>query len=247
MFRTTSLVATAKRFYALRRLQVKANVYHWRLDKDFWPEGPAYGGDLFLGSCYAQTNRIYFGLNPGMVKDMQEYPFATKLLNPGTGPLYEEEEEDPPQYWRNFRRFFGSPPLLQWMDKTTHAFLIPWRTPTVAALRKARWYERALEYAGDLVRTMIDDHQARIVVVAGKQCLEFLASKWFLDFDWQAHVVEAHGHGTYQWRKVRYGELAIYQLPHFSRANSESRLAPCRAWFVREVIEGGEVGGRGDA
>ncbi len=51
--------------------------------------------------------------------------------------------------------------------------------------------------------------------------------------------VDGHGHGTYQWRKVLHGEMTIYQLPHFSRANSESRLAPCRAWFVREVLGGG--------
>lgn len=221
---------------ALQRLQEKARFYHQALVDEFGPEALAAGGNLFLGWRYAQTDRIYFGLNPGTARGRREHPFVTDLLAREETPLHQEGDF---AYWRNFRRFFTSPPLRQWMEDTTHAFLVPWRTSSVAALRKAPWYERALEYAGELVRTMIGDHRARIIVVAGKQCLALLASKWVLDFDWQASVVDSHGHGTYQWRKVLHGEMTIYQLPHFSRANSESRLAPCRAWFVREVLGGG--------
>ncbi|MEW6046606.1 MAG: hypothetical protein AB1609_09005 [Bacillota bacterium] len=72
-------------------------------------------------------------------------------------------------------------------------------------------------------------------MVAGKHTLALLASPHFLDFDWQANCTYSQGRGIYQWRKVLYNGLAIYQLPHFSRANSESRLAPCRTWFLTEV------------
>ncbi|WP_324718128.1 hypothetical protein U7230_07665 [Carboxydochorda subterranea] len=218
---------------APQRLQEKARSYHQALVAEFGPEALAAGGNLFLGWRYAQTDRIYLGLNPGTADVGDDLPFETDLGAREETPLYEESRLP---YWRNFRRFFDAPRLREWMDDTTHAFLIPWRAYSTTALRNTPWYEKALEYSGDLVRTMIHDHHARIVVVAGKHCLALLASKWFLDFDWQASSVYSHGSGTYQWRKVLHGDMAIYQLPHFSRANSEGRLDLCRAWFVNEVL-----------
>lgn len=82
---------------ALQCLQEKAKSYHHALVAEFGPEALAAGGNLFLGSRYAETDRINFGLNPGTAGVGDNLPFETDLLVREETPLY--KESDLP-YWR---------------------------------------------------------------------------------------------------------------------------------------------------
>jgi len=122
--------------------------------------------------------------------------------------------------------------------------LIPWRTNNIYAFKeKSPLTQRIYEYSGCIVRRMLEHHQAKILIVSGVSTLKCLASRQFLDFDLELSVqrTESLNLGTnYQCKKVKpnrnYESLTIFQVPHFSRSNSRSKLPQCSAWLWNEIL-----------
>lgn len=196
------------------------------------------GGDLFLGKFYAKSPRIFLGLNPG---GSELNDFCTKLWDDN---FWNTPELCKP-YWPNCRKFLDAAPgLRDWMDEATVSFCVPWRTKGDVELRKLNKMtgEKVASFSGQLIRAMIDDHRAiwpnnNIVAIAvGKASLEWLAREDFLNFDWKAKTVHGNGGtGIYQWRKVTHGDLAIYQVPHFSWAHSLTLRKQCAEWLAADL------------
>ena len=147
-------------------------------------------------------------------------------------------------FWKNSRAFFNSQSLLKsWVDDATSAFLIPWRTDNIAALEKDPELKQKIhEYSGRIVRKILEHHRARILILSGVSTLKCLASDQFLSFDWRKSVEQSFNRGpNYQCRKVNFvynhEHLTIFQIPHFSRANSQGLLTQCSSWLLDEILK----------
>lgn len=205
------------------------------------------GGCLFLGRFYAQSDRIYFGLNPGIegLDLANPLPFVVQLeTGEGLNPPFCNHEDGNRifAYWRNWRTFLAQhPDLEKWFnDRVTSAFLVPWRTRDAAELASLNRATsgKLLDYSGELVRKMIEHHRARLLVVAGRVSLSLLNE--LLDKPWRPEELERHEGpgGIYQWRKlsVKAGEnVTVLQVPHFSRANSPVRLRTLAHWLRQQL------------
>lgn len=200
------------------------------------------GGALFLGRYYGASAKIYFGLNPGTfgVDPARERVFEIRLRQDDNGPFdFEGPIEFP--YWRNMRKFLNDyPNLKSWFnDRVTHAFLVPWRTRDANVLNGLNPRSREVIHrsSAELAAKIIEDHKARIVIVAGKKTLYLLNEFLNLGLSYQdmARNTEGAG-GVYQWKSHMTGRgFTVLQIPHFSRANSRHRMEPLASWLNRKL------------
>ncbi len=226
---------------ALKEIQQMALGFHHALREELHDACPEWGGCLFLGKYYAESDRIYFGLNPGTGGLEGPQQFSVELETNRNPPFWASDEDNREfSYWRNWGKFLRAhPDLDKWFnDRVTSAMLIPWRTPDGPTLDKlAKSTEgRVYEYSKQLVMKMLDHHQARLVLVAGKVTLERLNE--FLGTPWDAsHMSKARqGPGrTYQWRRTAFERVTVLQVPHFSRAVSLDRLGEFAEWLRQEL------------
>jgi hypothetical protein len=197
------------------------------------------GGDLFLGNHYCESSRIFLGLNPGGGEPWQ---FKTCLREKGN--FWDDPNREYP-YWKNCRVFVNSASgLHEWLTAATVAHCSPWRTRDGRELYKLNTQTsgRLFQYCGELLRRLIKDHRDTspdlkvVLVVAGRASLHLLSSQAFLDINWHDHLkFDNDARGTYRWAKVEWDDIVLYQVPHFSRANSTERLIECAEWLVREL------------
>ena len=231
---------------ALEEIQTLAKSYDQKLREEFGDEAFPTGGTLFLGKHYATSDKIFLGLNPGshLAEDRKKFELELREEN---GPWGQPSSKF--RYWQNCTFFFGSRHrLASWIEDATSTFLIPWASCSLSELRKrGKVAERIEEYSGVLVRKMIEHHQAKTLIVVGVNTLRILASLSFLDFRLDDHTVD-HFPGTdyvprgyYQWRKVVYQELNIYQVPHFSRANNRKAIIHCASWLEEDILSRSHV------
>ena len=94
------------------------------------------------------------------------------------------------------------------------------------------------EYAREIVRTLIEHHQAELLLLAGKSALRLMASLRLLGGPVEQSAIQGPG-GSYQWSKCRASidgrRMTILQIPHFSRANSPSKMSPLIPWLRTEL------------
>lgn len=220
-----------------RELQQNAHEYNKRLTNRF--EGRfAQGGDLFLGKHYAFSNRILLGINPG---GNYEARFRTELLKENFWDMPNREEP----YWRNCRHFVnGAPGLYEWISLATMSFCCPWRTPNSGRLHRlnSQTGGKLFQFSGSLVRKLVEDHQRACralsvnIVAVSRACLYLLASPDFFNFNIRLYERYHNGaKGTFQWAKYEGDGFIVYQVPHFSRANSPARLAECAQWLANDL------------
>jgi len=199
------------------------------------------GGCLFLGNHYADRPRMFFGLNPGKLADVSETGEGEASGDSFCVDLIEESWDSLKySYWKNFCLFLDSAQgLREWMEDATATYCLPWRTKDGNELRKLdrQTGGKLSELGGKLFRQMIAHHRDNsgsvVLIVAGVESLQWIKSKPFLGFDVTEHTVESSTRrGTYQWRKIALDNITIYQLPHFSRANSRPRLSECANWLA---------------
>ncbi len=203
----------------------------------------AAAGDpcLLLGRHYAESPYLYFSLNPGFARDGSPLdPSSSADLNV---PFRNGDElRRQYVYLHNCQRFFEeNPPLNAWINNgITSAFLVPWRTPDTSSLyRLNRKTEgRVFAHAGVLVTQIIRDHEARLLIAAGKSSLTLLNDIGVLD---TAVLVDRYlgPGGSYQWSrcetKVGGYPLTILQIPHFSRANSAAKMRDFGYWLAQQI------------
>ena len=233
--------ATANPKQRLQELQQLAQECNRQLVADFPAVDFGQGGNLFLGKYYGLANRLFLSLNPG--GDYWE-PFKTDSLDFN----FWDRPNDGERNWKNCNYFVnGAGGLHEWISQATVAFCVPWRTRNGNGLNKlnSQTGGKLFEFAGNLVRKLLEDHQQAFteskesnltIIAAGRASLHLLASAPFLHFDWRAHQKCHNGaKGTYQWAKVEYRNIVLYQVPHFSRANSCQRLKECAEWLARDL------------
>jgi hypothetical protein len=223
--------------FKVKRLQRLAQDYNTKLITEFPDVNFASGGNLFLGKHYCKSNRIFLSLNPGGKPD----DFKTNLEQwnfwdcPNSGYAF----------WANCRFFVkAAEGLHDWIGLVTAAFCSPWRTLDGKKLQRLNTETNGelFRHSGELVRRLIEDHKEvttefrPTLIVAGRESLYRLSSPAFLHFNWNNHQKFHNGAtGTYQWAKIEWDRLVIYQVPHFSRANSHGRLKECAEWLARDL------------
>lgn len=139
--------------------------------------GNAYdGGCLILGRHYAQSSAIFLGLNPGRwpgercdtfdVGPCSEPPFNSPFSN---GP----EANRRIGYFRNCEQFLAKyPRLFAWFaDGVTSSFVSPWRSANVDELYglNQQTKQDLFRYSGKLLKQMLEDHDAKVLVIVGKR------------------------------------------------------------------------------
>lgn len=209
------------------------------------PELSQLSGCLFVGKNYASSRRLFLGLNPGLLPVEFETSSGVTIGESFCVDLMEQSWDSLASrhaYWKNFCLFIDSNPRLrEWMEDATAAFCVPWRTKDSSELRRVDRLskERLSDLAGKLFHQILDHHRSIsvpgsvVLVVAGVESLRWIKSKPFLNFDLSSHTIErSTSKGTYQWCKIALDDITIYQVPHFSRANSQARLLDCANWLV---------------
>lgn len=212
--------------------------------RDKLGEGAPQSGCLFVGTSYAKKPRLFLGLNPGESHKLSDLTDGGDRFSVSLPSMNAWEDEPKDRYWKNFASFLGCDSHLgPWFESATASFCCPWRTANADEL--ARLNRRSAGNIAEMSSKMLGmmwEHHSMIggqgflsAVVAGKASLNWLAR--VLGFEWQDSVVSGSeiGRGTYQWRKIIWGRSVIYQVPHFSRANSHVRLAECAAWLSRNL------------
>lgn len=199
------------------------------------------GGNLFLGTNYAKSDALFITFNPG--KSQENNPkFFTSLAK--YNRYWDSYKDKDYQFWKNSRHFFNSQPHLKtWLSDITSTFLIPWRTPNIFAFNKDVELKRRINaYSGEILRRIIEHHQAKILIISGIATLRLLTSGQFLDFDLKQSIERSSRFYlgvNYQCGKVKpnrnYKNLTLLQIPHFSRANKRAYLEQCASWLWNEV------------
>lgn len=203
------------------------------------------GGNLFLGTHYAESDIILMTYNPGKANE-SNLKFETSFAR--NNRYWDKYEDKEYQFWKNSKFFFNSQPdLINWlnMNHVTSAFLIPWRTRNITAFESDKELkQRIYEYSGNIVRRILEHHQSKILIISGIATLRCLASEQFLDFDLNQSIDHSKNLNlgpNYQCRKVtpnrNYETLNLFQIPHFSRANKKSYLEKCSAWLWNEIFQ----------
>lgn len=200
------------------------------------PEVVPNSGCLFVGTSYAENHRLFLGLNPGPEKDNGDsHEFAVDL------PALNAWQERGEGYWKNFTKFVGSASGLDdWFKGATCSFCVPWRTANASdlAVRNRKSDGKIAEKSRQILELIWKHHACAgspplQVVVAGGTTLNWAAT--LLNFKWHDFIQGPEfGTGTYQWRKIVLvsKNAVIYQVPHFSRANSPTRLQGCAKWLM---------------
>jgi hypothetical protein len=229
--------AQAKR----RDIEEQARRFDAELKREFGVEHFRAGYCLLLGCYYAQSDYVYFSLNPG-------FPRNGSLLNPESSAGYNVPFRNPEAlrkqyvYLHNCQRFFSSyPQLNRWINNgITSAFLVPWRTSDTSELRRLNQltHGRLFFHAGQLVKQIIRDHQAKLLVTAGKSALGLLEDLGVVEKTWEQSVSWGSGK-SYQWSRCKLliegREISVLQIPHFSRANSPAKMRDLAGWLMEEL------------
>ena len=237
----------------LRAIRQLVQKFDTELREEFGAEHFAAGYCLLLGRYYAQSNYIYFSLNPG-------FPRNGSLLDPASPKGYNVPFQNPEAlrkqyvYLHNCQRFFAAyPPLERWINhRVTSAFLVPWRTPDMSGLHRLNQLTdgRLFAYAGRLVKQIIRDHEAELLITAGKSALDLLSELGVT----AKKLEESRRYGpgkSYQWSKCKLvidgREVSVLQIPHFSRANSPAKMRELGLWLMDELQPYGCAGAETDS
>jgi len=225
----------------LSKLRKLARTFDRELKQRFGAENFSAGYCLLLGRYYAQSRCVYFSLNPG-------FPRNGFLVDPSSPEGYNVPFKNPEAlrkqyvYLHNCQRFFSAYPHLdEWINnRVTSAFLVPWRTSNMSDLRRLNQMTEGQVFscAGRLVKQMIRDHEAKLLITAGRSALDLLG-----DLHVTEKVLERSeplGPGkSYQWSKWRLSvegaEMDLLQIPHFSRANSPVKMRGLALWLTEQL------------
>ncbi len=186
----------------LREIEEMAGDFNHRLLPDFGRTGFSHGGNLFLGRFYAESDRIYFGLNPGLTGRPKD-PFLTCLEDDDgfNRPFRNPDEFNKNfQFGREFQRFLAAhPDIDRWFnDKVTSTFLCPWRTRDRNALYKLNdsTEDKLFKYSSQLVWKMVKHHDAKVLVVVGLNGVHLfneLLKRKEGSYSWDYNEVNAKG------------------------------------------------------
>lgn len=218
-----------------------ARTFDADLKRRFGAEHFSAGYCLLLGRYYAESNYVYFSLNPG-------WPRNGLLVDPTSPEGYNVPFRNPEAlrkqyvYLHNCQRFFSAHPSLDgWIDNgVTSAFLVPWRTSNMSELRRLNQVTggQLFSCAGRLVKQIIRDHEAKLLITAGKSALDLLGSLGVMEEKLEESAALGPGK-SYQWSKCKLAiggsEVTVLRIPHFSRANSPTRMGGLGAWLMEEL------------
>lgn len=198
---------TSAKLCEIRRM---AERFHGELESTSEPGLLRLGGNLFLGRYYAESDRIYFGLNPGLTDaDCADFEVGLLERNDFNIPFNNPKDYDRQfPYGRNWTRFLSQhPDLRNWFnDRVTSSFLSPWRTERGGLKRLNRVTDgRVYRFSGMLVQRMVEHHDARLLIVAAREGLDLLASPSFLGFSpWKLCLTDEQNLGRlYHSRALR--------------------------------------------
>ena len=225
----------------LRDIRELARRFDTDLKREFGAEHFSAGYCLLLGRYYAQSDCVYFSLNPG-------FPRNRSPLNPESSGRYNVPFRNPETlrkqyvYLHNCQRFFSAyPQLNKWINNgITSAFLVPWRTANMSELRRLNRLTNGqlFLYSGELVKQIIRDHQARLLITAGKSALDLLEDLNIVEKKFGESTPLGPGK-SYQWSKCKLiiegAEISVLQIPHFSRANSPVKMRSLGPWLMEEL------------
>ena len=209
-------------------------------------QDPEYGNDIqqrggipLLGNHYGVSRKLFFGINPGIIKHEEgKSHFCVDVISKN-GPWQIDEitgKTVKPEfsYWRNCAYFFSSNHhLYEWINDATSAFLVPWQTANVQELKRHPLYMQIKDYSRQIVSLIIKHHdpKAIIIVGSGRGNREFAME--LLNISSSYKPITSGNY--YQWGKAYKHTTQIFFIPHFSRANNKERLKECAAWLSQEV------------
>ncbi len=220
------------------------------LRRRYGQELVAAGHCLVLGRHYAESPYVYFSLNPGFARDgspQDPSSWGNSSSGDSNVPFVNPELlRRQYVYLHNCERFLGCHAALsQWMNnKVTSAFLAPWRTRNTIDLYKLnrRTEGRLFAHAGQLVTQIVRHHQAKLLIMAGKSSLTLLNDLGLMEAPISGKVFFGPG-GSYQWSRSETAvggcAVTILQIPHFSRANSMTKLRELGCWLGEQLSDFG--------
>lgn len=227
----------------LNEIQKMAKDFNESLLPDFERIGFNSGGNLFLGRFYAESDRIYFGLNPGPTHRPED-PFLTCLEDGDAfnGPFRNSSDfnTDNP-FGREFQRFLTAhPDLDQWFNnKVTSTFLCPWRTENRNALYRLNkdTGDKLFQYSSQLVWKMIEHHDAKVIVLVAlngvhlfNELFKVKEGKPAFNHNDVDAIGRTPGYADYC---VPGKGITVLQIPRFSSSRRKV-LEPLTAWLGRE-------------
>ncbi len=225
----------------LAEIQEMAQRFHRSLVDEFGEANFIQGGDLFLGRYYGESDRIYFGINPGAT-NRDEDPFKTGLeTREGFNPPFRHEGSDIGN-WNKWKGFLSKHRGLdEWFNnKVTSTFLCPWRTKNGEVFEKLNraTKDKLYQYSSQLVCKMIDHHNPKVLVLAGLKAVH-LFNELMLRAGkraWDFKEVNATGKSK-KYAKHWFGEkgIAVLQIPHFSWPISNKALDSLAEWLRTEL------------
>jgi hypothetical protein len=225
----------------LTEIQQMALGFNQRLTGEFGETYFRVGGNLFLGRFYARSDRIYFGLNPGSVGENCEFVARLEDDNGFNQPFRNPEKFNREfRFGGNWQRFLEeNEELNEWFNnKVTSTFLVPWRTANVRPelyRLNSNTKGRVFEYSANLVKKMLEHHNAKVLIICGKAGLHLLNE--FLKPGWDYREIEA------AWKRQKWqkrciqteNSIVVLQIPHFSRGIRRVDRAPFSTWLRREL------------
>jgi hypothetical protein len=245
---------------SLSEIQALVREHHHNLQRTGRPEFDQ-GGCLVLGSHYARSPILFLGINPGLPPDWAGRATAEAQMHvepccsePYNSPLI---NKGPVRgYWHNCGYFFNNchDQLHDWTHRTpiTSTFVVPWRTCNTAALHALNraTNEKLFKFSGDVLFRMIEHHDAKLLIVAGKHTpsmiLEPVLNTYGNDRGITCRlpeVVHFEGPGrNHSWSdqllEINGKEIRLLQVPHFTRVSYEE-LAVCASWLLQKLTKYG--------
>lgn len=230
-----------RREIKLQSIHALVRKFDGELKEEFGAELFRSGYCLLLGQHYAQSSYIYFSLNPGFPRNKSIIDLASPK---GYNIPFQNPEALKKQYvyLHNCQKFFSTYPLLNdWINRdVTSAFLVPWRTANMADLYHLNQITRGQLFycAGQLTRQIIRDHEAKLLITAGKSALDLLNALGVVERVFDMSDPAGPG-GSYQWSKGKFvidrTEMTVLQIPHFSRANSPAKMRELGMWLIDQL------------
>jgi len=210
----------------LKEIRKMAEDLNQSLVPDFERIGFRHGGNLLLGRFYAESDRIYFGLNPGLT-DRASDEFCTRLEDDDgfNSPFRNPEDfNENFQFGREFQRFLTAhPDLDRWFNnKVTSAFLCPWRTENRKELYRLNdsTNDKLFQYSSQLFWKMIEHHDTKVIVVVALHGIH-LFNELFMRKEqrsaWNYRYVNALGRSPGHAKYCVPGKgITLLQIPRFS-------------------------------